>query len=476
MARMADGTYVPASLPSRVAHGNHQKLLIVLQYYDGDKQAAEELGELIADLERIRNNVADIMVFRRYDAGEFSSSVLTKLRDKFGLVHYERSKRKDAKGYPFGPNQMWSDIVTMIGQSAAWYSKYYAFLPLESDCVPMRPGWINELVEEFRLAKSKNFAAVGHIHDNPIHHLNGVAVYDSHLWKLVPGNKLNGSDPQVAYDIYHRTDILPLAFDTPLIMMEYQRPTITARDLFRPWKNNYEPALFHGVKDASARVAVRAKHITHSAERDSSNLTVFTYEHQRPNNPAITAKYELWAESWRSRGWNPVKLVLRDAARSQHYAEVMKNIEGMQFLGDRTEAIASLVRWVALDTVGGGLLVDPEVIPNQFNPTSFDWKPALLSSKDSHGILAACLNFDTLKVFLGAMKKYPVDPEDRLLAPELSVLKASSALKKTNPMVSVYGQDEWRSSPMVCFSQREMNRVGSRGATLQLMERFLRET
>jgi hypothetical protein len=74
------------------------------------------------------------------------------------------------------------------------------------------------------------------------------------------------------------------------------------------------------------------------------------------------------------------------------------------------------------------------------------------------------------------MKKYPVDPEDRLLAPELSVLKASSALKKTNPMVSVYGQDEWRSSPMVCFSQREMNRVGSRGATLQLMERFLRET
>ena len=183
MARMADGTYVPASVPSRALHGNHQKLLVVVQYYDGDKQAAEELSELIADLERIRNNAADIMIFRRYDAGEFSQSVLTKLRDKFNNVYYERSKRKDAKGYPFGPNQMWSDLVTMIGQSPGWYSKYYAFLPLESDCVPMRPGWINELVEEFHVAKSKNFAAVGHIHSNPIEHLNGVAVYDSHLWK-----------------------------------------------------------------------------------------------------------------------------------------------------------------------------------------------------------------------------------------------------------------------------------------------------
>lgn len=476
MARMADGTYVPASVPSRALHGNHQKLLVVVQYYDGDKQAAEELSELIADLERIRNNAADIMIFRRYDAGEFSQSVLTKLRDKFNNVYYERSKRKDAKGYPFGPNQMWSDLVTMIGQSPSWYSKYYAFLPLESDCVPMRPGWINELVEEFHVAKSKNFAAVGHIHSNPIEHLNGVAVYDSHLWKMVPGNKLNGSDPQVAYDIYHRTSILPLAFDTPLVMMEYQRPTITAEDLFKPWKNGYEPAVFHGVKDGSARAAVRARHITHSAEKDASSQTVFTYEHQRPNNPSIAAKYDLWHESWKSRGWNPVKLVMRDAIRNPRYTEVMKNVEGMQFLGDRTEAIASLVRWLALDSVGGGLLVNPEVIPNNFNPSHFDFKPALLSSKDSHGILAACFNRETLKTFIEGMLKYPVEPDQRLMAPEISVLKAASVFKKSTPMVSIYGQEDWRSFRMVCFGQAEMQRIGSRGATLQLMEKFLRET
>lgn len=476
MARMADGTYVPASLPSRAIHGNHQKLLIVIQYYEEDKESAEDLAVLISELERVRNNQADIMVFRRHDAGEFSSGVLDRLRDKFDKVYYEKCRRKDARGYPFGPNQMWSDLVTMIGQSPRWYGSYYAFLPLESDCTPLRPGWISELVEEFRIAKSKNFAAIGHIHSNPIEHLNGVAVYDSQLWKIVPGNKLNGSDPQVAYDLYHRTSILPIAYNTPLIMMEYQRPTITAKDLFKPWKNGFEPAMFHGVKDASARTAVRAKYITMSKELDASNRTVFTYEHQRPNNPSITTKYQLWMESWKSRGWNPVKLTLRDAARNPKYNRIMENLKEMQFLEDRTEMLARLSRWIALDSVGGGLLVDPEVIPNQFNPTNFNWKPGLLSSKDSQGILAACFSEETLTTFLDAMQKYPVDPDTRVAAPELTILKASKAIKEIKSMVAVYGEENWRSHSMICFSQSEMQRIGSRGTTVQLMEKFLRET
>lgn len=476
MARMADGTYVPASMPSRALPANYQKLLIVLQYFDGDKEAMEDLALLIADLERVRNNQADILIFRRHDAGEFSIGVIEKLRDKFNKVHYERSRRRDAKGYPFGPNQMWSDLVTMMGQMRQWHQNYYAFLPLESDCVPTRPGWIGELVEEFRIAKAKNFAAVGHIHSNPIEHLNGVAIYDSHLWDIVPGNKLNGSDPQVAYDIYHRANLLPIAYNTPLIMMEYQRPTITADELFKPWKNGFEPAMFHGVKDGSARAAVRAKHITFSKERDSSNLTVFTYEHQRVNNPSISAKYNLWIESWKSRGWNPIKLTQREAIRHPRYPEILANIKNMKFLGDPDEMLVRLVRWAALDAMGGGLLVDPEVVPNNFNPSHFDWKPGLLSSDNATGILAACMDKKSTGTFLEALRKYPVDPEVRMLAPELAILKASGLFKKPRIMVSVSGEENWRSSKMVCFSQPEMQRIGARGTTLQLMEKFLRET
>lgn len=475
MMQTSDGSYVPVSQPNRAQHGNHQKLLIVIQYYDGDKAAAEELGALIADLERVRNHTADIMIFRRFDASEYSSEIISRLRDKFDKVHVESSRRRDAKGYPFGPNQMWADLVCIMGQMSQWKDNYYAFLPLESDCVPVHPNWTNELADEFKVAKARGYSAVGHINEAPIPHLNGVAIYDSQIWSIVGGTKLNGCDPQIAYDIYHRDDILPLAYNTPTVMMQFQRPTITPGDLFRPWKNGIEPALFHGVKDSSARSAVRAKHVTFSDEMDVSNRTVFTYEHQRPNNPAISSIYGMWADGWRSRGWNPVKLTLRDAAREPRYAEVMKVINRMQFFGSPIEEIARLVRWVALESVGGGLMVDPDVLPTTLNPSGFKRTPALLSSEKNSGILAAYFDRKSLGVFLDSLKKFPIEDDVRLASAELLVLKHSGALKKTTQKVAISGSEGWRSSPMVSFNQFEMQRIGIAGMSTRAMEKFLRE-
>jgi len=476
MVRMNDGSYVPSSQPNRVMHGNHQKLLIIIQYYEGDKAAAEELGALIADLERVRNHLADVMIFRRHDAGDYDTSVIDRLKNKFDKVFVETSRRRDARGYPFGPNQMWADIVTLLGQVPQWRDNYYAFLPLEADCVPVHPGWVGELIGEFRMSKAQNFPVIGHIQDDPVRHVNGVAVYDTNIWSIVGGNKLNGADPQVAYDVFHRNDILPLAYNTPLIMMQFQRPTILASDLFSRWKNNVEPAIFHGVKDGSARAAVRAKHIAFSNEGDVSKRTVFTYEHQKANNPAINSVYEMWADGWRSRGWNPVKLSLRDAVREPRYAEVMKNIGTMKFMGPQTDEVARLIRWVALESVGGGFMVDPDVLPGNFNPADFKRASAVFSAENQTGILAACFDRKTLGAFLDALQKYPAEDDVRMVAPELLVLKASGLFKKATVKVVIQGSDNWRSYPMVSFNQAEMQRIGIGGMAPRMMEKFLQES
>jgi hypothetical protein len=477
MMRMPDGTYQPTLKPARPINTQRKKLLIVIQYYEQDREQAEELGTLIADLERVRNTVADILVFRRADATNYSLGVLEKLRDKFDRVFFETCRRRDAKGYPFGPNQMWGDLVTLMSQSNQWRDNYYAFLPLESDCTPVHPGWINELIEEFRVAQARGYAAIGHIHENPVQHLNGVAVYDTNLWKIVGGNRLNGSDPQVAYDIQHRESILPIAFDTPLVMMQYQRPTITSEDLFKPWKNGFEPALFHGVKDGSARAAVRAKHVTFSAIRDISDITVFTYEHQRPNNPAAAEKYVLWYDAWKSRGWNPIKLSLRDAVRGIHCSEIQKNLAKMLTIMPHNEAVGRLLRWVALETVGGGFMVDPEVLPNQFLPEKLDRKPKVFVAPGCiQNVQAAVLNKDTLTALLDRMRKHQFDSENRLLDPELFFLSQVAPELEQSAKMSVCGQENWRSAPLVTFSQPEMQRIGHRGTSVLLMEKFLRES
>lgn len=475
MVRMGDGTYVPASRPSQSAQMQNQKFLIVIQYYEGDRESAEDLGSLIADLERVRNKDADILILRRHDANEFDRGVRTKLSDKFEKVFFETCRRRDAKGYPFGPNQMWSDIVTLIGQVPQWRNNYYAFLPLESDCTPLHPGWIGELIEEFKMAKARGFAAVGHIHSDPVEHLNGVAVYDSNLWRIVGGNKLNGSDPQIAYDIYHRRVILPIAHNTPRIMMQYQRPTITAEDLFKPWKEGMEPAMFHGVKDGSARAAVRARHITHSETKDLSQRTVFTYEHQRPTNQAVGIKYQLWYDAWKSRGWNPVKLSLRDAVKNPKYPVIMEAVKRLKAVSAQTDFDERICRWVALEFLGGGLMVDPEVIPSNFTPERFSPSPMVLSSGETRGVLGAYLDRPSLAAFFDALQNLTVDSNARLVAPEYDILRACEGIKQ-QPTISVFGDGDWRSSPLVSFSQVEMQRVGAQGNTVQQMEKFLRES
>lgn len=472
MVRMADGSYYPASQTSKALLGS-KKFLIILQYYAGDQEAAEELGALIADLERVRNTTTDILIFRRHDAPDFSWAVRNKLQDKFERVYFETCRRKDAKGYPFAPNQMWSDIVTLMGQVPQWRDKYFAFLPLETDCVPVHPNWINELIEEFRVSRARNFAAIGHVHDDPARHLNGVAVYDVNLWRIVGGNQLNGSDPQVAFDIYHRNSLLPISYDTPLIMFEYQRPTILAEDLFRPWKNGFEPALFHGVKDGSARAAVRAKYITFSPERDASKTTVFTYQHQMPNNEMVKAKYRLWFDAWKSRGWNPVVLKLRDAAKHPKYQSINAVVEKYVTGSDHVEAVAKLVRWVALDSMGGGFMVDPEVMPGNFTPAHLKREPTVFHTASLNGVPAAFLDKDSLGKFLGTLEQWS---ENFLLSPELSVLKSSELKCEMLVKVAGCGQEGWRSSPMVEFRQADMLKAGLRGMPVQHMEKFLQET
>lgn len=475
MVRMANGSYYPASQASKALLGS-KKFLIILQYYAGDQEAAEELGALIADLERVRNRNTDILIFRRFDAPEFSFGVRSKLQDKFEKVYFETCRRRDAKGYPFAPNQMWSDIVTLMGQVPQWRDKYFAFLPLETDCVPVHPNWINELIEEFRLARSKDFAAVGHIHNDPVEHLNGVAVYDVNLWKIVGGNRLNGSDPQVAFDIYHRRDLLPISYNTPLIMFEYQRPTITADDLFKPWKDGFEPALFHGVKDGSARAAVRAKYVSFSPERDASKTTVFTYQHQMPSSETVKAKYRLWYDAWKSRGWNPVVLRLRDAAKNPRYAAISAHIEKLPFAMEHSEAVARLVRWIALDSVGGGFMVDPEVLPGSFSPAHLSRTPSLFHTGSITSVPAAQFDRASLSKILDAMGTLCRGEKDVFLAPEVDVLQASGLDYTLEAKVAGCGQEGWREAAMVEFNQSAMLKAGVKGTPIQHMEKFLQET
>lgn len=420
MIRMG-GKWVPVSKPFGSAPAKEKRFLIVLQYHNGDISEAEELASLIADLERTRNHDADILLFARRDAKDFPSGAKAKLESKFDKVMFERCRRI-ANGHPFAPNEMFYDLVTLLPTTMPYRTDYDAFINLEPDVVPLRPGWIGELYSEWKKANSEGLSAVGFIHEKPKLHMNGVAVWALDIWRRVGRNILSGGGPQVPYDVRHRDSILPHAKQTALIDFTYRRGTITPQELFAPRPaTNAVPAIHHGVKDGSARAAVRARHITMTdvpSPEPVHRPPVYTYFHAQDSVAAneTTAILNAWKQGWTSRGWNPIVLSYRDAQKHPRFAEFEAAVAKLPTASaDKQRASHQFFRWLALDCVGGGLLTDYDVLPEEFTPANKNNPPA-----------CAFRDFDTARLFAGefsnghstswvdAIIKYDPQPTDVL--------------------------------------------------------------
>lgn len=499
---MASGKLVPVSKPFGTAKAVVRKLLICLSYYEGDREAAEDLALLLAELERTRNREADVLLVRRNDAREFSAPVKAKLELKFDRVLTHICRRTDARGYPHGANQMFGDLAMLMAHSVPFATEYYAWLNLESDVVPTRPGWIGELAAQWPQVESAQKAALGYIHDDPTPHLNGMALYAPNLLKRVP--QLLGANPQICYDIWHAKRVLPLAESTPLIHFNYRQETITPADLFAVRDGqSVAPCLFHGVKDRSARQAVRARFVTftetakpvvivHKSDQllaattiqNPTDFSVSSLEAPKPSdvllesplgtqqlacgnrvpvenpttirvgllpsippdpsvivlgqdNPAkrpnvytyshkhdgvtkaeLAAIVAAWSKGWTSRGWNPVVLTLRDAAKHPKFEEFQAAIEKLPCVGDRKRMAHRFYRWLALDVAGGGLLTDYDVLP-QVPPDALNTNmPVCANWAEHYGekdeLLALSLNREESAKWVDTLMKYDAQPTDML--------------------------------------------------------------
>lgn len=479
---MQNGQYVRAAQQSK--HLKTRKFLLVVQYWNGDKDAAEELCSLIADLERVRNRDADILLFGRSDATEPSHDIMTKLRAKFDKVHFLRCRRaapNSGNAHPYAPNQLFYDMVALFSQVQPWPDDYFAFVNLETDCVPTRPGWINELIEGWRQADAHGKACIGHIHDEVKLHMNGVGVYAIDMWARVGSNKLGGGSPQVPYDIRHAASILPLAVDSPLFHFEYRRPTISAEELFRERKGGLVPAIWHGVKDGTARAAVKARHITFTEQREVSRQTVFTfYEPSDYTNEAeCAALLDVWREGWKSRGWNPVVLSMRDAAKSGRFQGVGEAITHHPRIGPASAQVNRFMRWVALARMGGGLMVDYDLIPGGFTPHDLPNESLIIFDGRTGALCGLRLDRDASHKLLDAIENYRATETDvvdgRPCVTDATIVKTLFGSNVDKIAASSFGDgNAWKDGALVHFPQSALNehKPGSRKS--EVVDSYLR--
>lgn len=161
------------------------KILLALQYWDGDKAQAMQLAKLLADIEPKMSDRADFLFVSRFDCAHDQATVSYVAR-KFKVFTY--TSRRRGTGWPLGCN------ATFFGLMEWFYHKkvarqilpYKAVFAFEADGIPMSKTWIADLSNQWNWINNKKpvVMAGAWLPNGPIPdcgHINGNAMITGDL-------------------------------------------------------------------------------------------------------------------------------------------------------------------------------------------------------------------------------------------------------------------------------------------------------
>lgn len=243
------------------------RLAICLQVCPADVWIAQRLTRLICSVEpELRHDIEFIVSPRRDTNKAAVAELAAQAATRFANVRVVRNKRMGV-GWPNGCNDLWQE--TMMRVSLLYDTKAITAtgcLTFESDCLPMRPDWLDVLAGAWEQAQKRELDCVGHAHawpdsDNPElmgepTHINGNAIFGSRIILKYP--QLDGCAAETGWDVFHGKLLLERGADTPFIAQRYRMKTATREEVEAIRKDGVVPAMFHGIKGTDGLDAVEA--------------------------------------------------------------------------------------------------------------------------------------------------------------------------------------------------------------------------
>lgn len=233
------------------------KILLALQFWEGDKKMAMKVARLIADLEPRHSEIADFIFFSRFDCSHDMETVGYVAR-KFNT--YTEINRRRGTEWPHGPNSQWFGLMDYVYtvNVAKRFPVYKAILTFEADAVPLAPNWIGELSREWDRAQPAK--VVGAHQTSPGSHINGNAMFSGDIQFLKQIRDIGGVNPTGGWDY--------------ILAPTFQKAGWKNSNLFRSWWNcktasgetfsqltREGVSFFHGVKDESLLNLVRQRYL-----------------------------------------------------------------------------------------------------------------------------------------------------------------------------------------------------------------------
>lgn len=236
----------------KIPQAPSNKFLITVPFWKGDKNQAEWMTRLLADLEPGHSDKADILFVNRFDCPPMSPAFIKYVARKFNVFQH-RSARKET-GWPCGCNGLFFGTLEFVyhKMAAGQIPNYKAMFNMASDVVPLQKNWLAHMHDAWNaLQQSRRVVCAGALIDGDHPHINGDAFFLSGLellrWltKEVGGVKVRaGWDWVLAPNFRDRGWA-----NIPGIISLWQTPTMP-----RAVAEDYRRKgiiLIHGVKDDS---------------------------------------------------------------------------------------------------------------------------------------------------------------------------------------------------------------------------------
>lgn len=251
------------------------KLLLMVQVCNGDVKAMADLMSLVCDLRTANEDNSDVVVIHKPDVRRLDGKFIAKLNTKFDSVVLQKGTRW-ASGWPLGPNALVMDAFAYTHKMhEGGFFNYSAAMLIESDCVPLKTTWIDDIIKEW---EEGDQLVLGHM-DGARHHINGNLAFHPKLFDHVP-EMTTGVVPSRAWDMEFWDKIKPFARASRVIHSDYRLGTSD-----NPWKGcgdlwkkrvhvnpdhplaneELEPSWLHGVKTPLGLECVRARFLQKSS-------------------------------------------------------------------------------------------------------------------------------------------------------------------------------------------------------------------
>lgn len=274
-----------------------------------------------------------------------------------------------------------------------YLAKAGAWTFMEPDAIPLREGWHDAWEDEYNQARKHFMGALvpgkpGQYPD----HLTGVAVYSertvelSKLMMLPTHAKVDGSERivELAFDVAAAPDILKQCHRTKLIQHVFRGPPFTdIRDLGRI---DREAVIWHSDKDGGLIKLLRAKRQGSSVVECHQDDGVKAVASDAGSIPAPVAKPKvhtyfrpcvdaaaleeqkrilaIWESNWREAGWEPVILTEVHARQHPDFQKYYEKFHAIPTANPKEYEMACWLRWLAMLQIGGGMMVDYDVLNN----------------------------------------------------------------------------------------------------------------